>query len=350
MTFAQAPFGDHISEWKPCNQRQSVTLRTWGEVVIAFGVPLWPLPLDTFEKRNSALGPGGFTPSLSWRQRLGNLSGILQFFGSAAYRGWIFIAHSWKFGLEWELLPTVSINRLLPAKRSKLRFNFNNYQRALWPSQLPSPKGPAFLCHYTWGQVSKWGAQTACPSSRPLALGKHVFPCLMHSLCRNWRYDRRGGHRRVQCRSDAVSSSGRRSQDLEMCGSDFMQNDLAAPTRSLFSPSPSSNYCSISGPLICFVAAVQSLGHVWLFATPWTGALQASLSITNSWSVLKFMSQSKESACGAGDLGSTPGLRRAPGAGNGNLLQYSCLGNPRDRGAGRATVRGVTKSGTWLSN
>ena len=36
--------------------------------------------------------------------------------------------------------------------------------------------------------------------------------------------------------------------------------------------------------------SVQSLCHVWLFATPWTAACQASLSITNSWSLLKFMS------------------------------------------------------------
>ena len=37
-------------------------------------------------------------------------------------------------------------------------------------------------------------------------------------------------------------------------------------------------------------SSVQSLGHVWLFATPWTAARQASLSITNSWSLLKLMS------------------------------------------------------------
>ena len=37
-------------------------------------------------------------------------------------------------------------------------------------------------------------------------------------------------------------------------------------------------------------SSVQSLSHVWLFVTPWTAARQASLSITNSWSLLKFMS------------------------------------------------------------
>ena len=45
----------------------------------------------------------------------------------------------------------------------------------------------------------------------------------------------------------------------------------------------------------------------------------------------------------AGDVGSIPGLERSPGGGNGNPLQYSCLGNPMDREAWRAAVHGVTK-------
>ena len=46
----------------------------------------------------------------------------------------------------------------------------------------------------------------------------------------------------------------------------------------------------------------------------------------------------------AGDTGSFPGLERSPGEGNGNPLQYSCLGNPMDRGAWQAvTVHGVAK-------
>ena len=43
------------------------------------------------------------------------------------------------------------------------------------------------------------------------------------------------------------------------------------------------------------------------------------------------------------DAGSIPGLRRFSGEGNGNLLQYSCLGSPMDRGAWQAEVCGVTK-------
>ena len=54
-------------------------------------------------------------------------------------------------------------------------------------------------------------------------------------------------------------------------------------------------------------------------------------------------SDSKESACSAGDLNSVPGSGRSPGGGHGNPLQYSCLGNPMDRGVSRAIVHGITK-------
>ena len=43
----------------------------------------------------------------------------------------------------------------------------------------------------------------------------------------------------------------------------------------------------------------------------------------------------------AGDLGDLPGLGRSPGGGHGHPLQYSCLDNPVDRGAGRVAVHGV---------
>ena len=61
-------------------------------------------------------------------------------------------------------------------------------------------------------------------------------------------------------------------------------------------------------------------------------------------------SEAKASACNAGDLGSTPGWGRSPGEGNVNPLQYSCLENPMDGGAWWATVHGVTKSQTQLSD
>ena len=56
----------------------------------------------------------------------------------------------------------------------------------------------------------------------------------------------------------------------------------------------------------------------------------------------------KESACNVGDLGWIPRSGRSPGEGNGNPLQYSCLGNPMDRGAWWATVCGVARVGNDL--
>ena len=55
-------------------------------------------------------------------------------------------------------------------------------------------------------------------------------------------------------------------------------------------------------------------------------------------------SDGKEFACNVRDLGSIPGWGRSPGEGNGYLLQYSCLGNPMNRGAWWATVHGIAKS------
>ena len=56
-------------------------------------------------------------------------------------------------------------------------------------------------------------------------------------------------------------------------------------------------------------------------------------------------SEGKESACSAGDPGLIPVSGRSAGEGNGNPLQYSCLGNTVDRGAWQATVHGVTRVG-----
>ena len=58
----------------------------------------------------------------------------------------------------------------------------------------------------------------------------------------------------------------------------------------------------------------------------------------------------KESVCNEGDPGSIPGSRRSPGEGNGDTLQDSCLENPMDRGAWRATVHGVADSQTQLGD
>ena len=80
----------------------------------------------------------------------------------------------------------------------------------------------------------------------------------------------------------------------------------------------------------------------------------------NQWGLLRFLialtsdfpgsSDSKQSACNAGPPGLISGLGRAPGEGNDNPLQYSCLDNSMDIGAWWPIVCGVTKGQTWLSD
>ena len=67
------------------------------------------------------------------------------------------------------------------------------------------------------------------------------------------------------------------------------------------------------------------------------------LSFSGGW-------DSKESACNVGDLSSIPGLGRSTEGGHGNPIQYSCLEYLMDRRAWWATVHGVAKSQTWLSD
>ena len=78
--------------------------------------------------------------------------------------------------------------------------------------------------------------------------------------------------------------------------------------------------------------------------------LHLSLIVTEHHMGFPGGSAGKESSCSAGDLGLIPGLGRSPGEGNGYWLQYSGLENPMDRGAWQATIHGVTKSWTWMSN
>ena len=80
------------------------------------------------------------------------------------------------------------------------------------------------------------------------------------------------------------------------------------------------------------------LGHFFLkniYSFMW---LPPALVVRASWWL-----SGKQSACHVGDLGLTPGLGRSSGEGKGYPLQYSCLGNPMDRGAWRATVRGLQR-------
>ena len=61
-------------------------------------------------------------------------------------------------------------------------------------------------------------------------------------------------------------------------------------------------------------------------------------------------SDGKEFTCNAGDLDLIPGLDRSPGGGHGNSFQYSCLGNPMDRGSWQSTVHGGHKQSDMMSN
>ena len=72
----------------------------------------------------------------------------------------------------------------------------------------------------------------------------------------------------------------------------------------------------------------------------------------NNWPKVGFPDGSfgQQSACNARDPGLIPGLGRLPGEGNGYPLQYSCLENLMDRGDWGATVHGVAKSQTQLSD
>ena len=88
-------------------------------------------------------------------------------------------------------------------------------------------------------------------------------------------------------------------------------------------------------------AAVHGVAKSWTWLSDWTEL---------NWDSFLGGSDGKESACNTEVPGSIPGSKRSPGGGRGNPLQYPCLGNPLDRGAWWASVHGVAKSWTQLSN
>ena len=77
---------------------------------------------------------------------------------------------------------------------------------------------------------------------------------------------------------------------------------------------------------------------------------QDPLDIERVYPLVGASSDGKESACNAGDPDLVPGLGKSPGEGIGNPLLYSCLENPMDEEAWSATVYGVAKSPTRLSD
>ena len=82
--------------------------------------------------------------------------------------------------------------------------------------------------------------------------------------------------------------------------------------------------------------------HTFLLGIPDSEIVRSH---SKSWTSLVAQTV-KASAYNEGDPGSIRGLGRSPGEGNGNLLQYSCLENPMDRGARGAIVHGVAESDT----
>ena len=119
--------------------------------------------------------------------------------------------------------------------------------------------------------------------------------------------------------------------------------------------------------LSLYIVLAQSPSCVRFFETPWTAACQASLSLTISHGLPKFMSiesvmdslftcillfcfpaglDGKESACNVGDPVSIPGSGRYPWRRKWQPTPCSCLKNPINRGAWRATVHEVAESWT----
>jgi len=132
--------------------------------------------------------------------------------------------------------------------------------------------------------------------------------------------------------------------------------DLLAVQRTLKSLLQHHSSKAFSGmqPFLWFSTHLRT----WLLEKPWLwlyGPLSAKWSLLFnmlSGFVLGFPSgsDSKESTCNAGDLSSIPELGRSPGEGNSHPLQYCCLENSIGRETCWATVHGVTKSRTCLSN
>ena len=100
------------------------------------------------------------------------------------------------------------------------------------------------------------------------------------------------------------------------------------------------------------VKYLPSVWESWVQSLGWEDSLKKGMAgypLLYSWG-FPGGSDGKESACKVGDLGLILGLGRSPGEENGYPLQNSCLENPMDGGAWRATVHGVEKSWTRLSD
>ena len=124
---------------------------------------------------------------------------------------------------------------------------------------------------------------------------------------------------------------------------------MASPTQWTWVWANFGSWWWTGNPGMLWSMGLQRVGRNWVTELNWwKGTLAYAIASVLEW-FISGGSDDKESACNAGDLDLTPGLGRSPGGRHGNLLQYSCLQNPMDRGTYSATVHGVTKSWTWLN-
>ena len=93
-------------------------------------------------------------------------------------------------------------------------------------------------------------------------------------------------------------------------------------------------YCIPVSPTVCELLGGRGVVYSGLFVSTSYGSPGGAV-----------VKHPPASAVGAGDVGLIPGSGRAPGAGNGHPLQYSCLENPMDRGAWQAAVMGLQRVG-----
>ena len=122
---------------------------------------------------------------------------------------------------------------------------------------------------------------------------------------------------------------------------------------SLPSEPPGKPQCTHYTPLISIPFKKRNTGNALIISQSTYGSIWKALLFGTCYgqSGTSLVTQMvKEPSCNVGDLGSILELGRSPREGNGNPLHYSCLENPMDRGAWRATVHGVAKSHIWLSN
>ena len=148
--------------------------------------------------------------------------------------------------------------------------------------------------------------------------------------------------------------------------SDFGTQEIKFVTISIFSPSV---YHEVMGPdamiipFDCWVlsqffhsplppSSRSSLVPVHFLSQSVTNCIfeVVGISHSNLDSSLWFIQQCRRPNFNVRDLGSISGLGRSSGNGKTYLLQYACLDNSMDRGTWGATVHGVTKSWTWLSD